>query len=308
METRTLRGVLLDVTQTHELEMQLRQAQKLESVGRLASGVAHEINTPVQFVSDNVHFLKDAFGDLTTVLDRHRTLRAAVADGTATAEAAAEVAQAEEEADVAYLLEAAPPAIERSIEGLGRIAEIVRSMKEFAHPDEKEKAATDLNKALASTLTIARNEYKYVADVTTDFGELPPVVCLPGEMNQVFLNIIVNASHAIADIVGGTEGRGEIAVSTRQDGADVVVTIADTGGGIPEAARERIFDPFFTTKSVGKGTGQGLAIARSVVVDQHGGEIRFESQSGKGTKFFIRLPIDGRAGQSTKQAISEVAA
>jgi two-component system NtrC family sensor kinase len=301
--SKTLRGVLLDVTETRQLEVQLRQAQKLESVGRLASGVAHEINTPVQFVSDNVHFMKGAFGDLATLVTKYQSLRAAVADGTASPALAAEIVQAEEEADVAYVLESAPPALDRSIEGLTRIADIVRSMKEFAHPDQKEMAATDLNHALASTLIMARNEYKYVAEVATDFGDVPPVVCHAGEMNQVFLNIIVNAAHAIGDVVKGTPQRGRISIATRREGDDVIVAISDSGGGIPEAIRDRIFDPFFTTKDVGKGTGQGLAIARNVVVDKHGGQIAVQSQIGVGTTFSIRLPIAGN-GDPTKEGMA----
>jgi len=289
------------MTQIHELEVQLRQAQKLESLGRLASGVAHEINTPVQFVSDNVHFLKDAFRDLATVIESYRVLRTAVVEGTASPELAEEVAQAEETADVSYVLECAPPAIDRAIEGLRRIGDIVRSMKEFAHPDQREMASVDLNRAITSTLMIARNEYKYVADIETDLGELPAVTCHAGELNQVFLNIIVNAAHAITDAVKGTEQQGRIGVTSRQEGSDVIVRISDTGGGIPEHVLDRIFEPFFTTKEVGKGTGQGLAIARSVVVDKHGGDIRVETEVGKGTTFLIRLPIAGKDGQAHKE-------
>ncbi len=164
-------------------------------------------------------------------------------------------------------------------------------MKEFAHPDRIEKANACINHAIKTTLVIAKNEYKYVADVTTDLGELPPVSCHINQLNQVFLNIIVNAAHAIADKVAGTGKRGVINISTYLAGDDVVVAIRDTGGGIPEAVRDRIFDPFFTTKEIGKGTGQGLAIARSVVVDKHGGHLRFTTEIGRGTTFYIRLPI-----------------
>jgi signal transduction histidine kinase len=166
-------------------------------------------------------------------------------------------------------------------------------MKEFAHPDQKEKAPADLNQAIQSTLTIAKNEYKYVAELETELGELPAVNCLIGSVNQVVLNIVVNAAHAIGDVVKGTENRGRIRVATRVEGNCALIAISDTGGGIPDHVRERIFDPFFTTKEVGKGTGQGLAIARSVVVDQHGGSLTFETELGKGTTFFIRLPIAG---------------
>jgi len=293
-EDGIMRGTMFDVTQTHELELQLRQAQKLESVGRLASGVAHEINTPVQFVNDSVHFARDAAADLQAVVAQGEALARAVADGTASAADGERLLAAHDERDVPYLLESMPTALERAIDGLSRITDIVRSMKEFAHPDQKDARPVDINHALLTTLTIARNEYKYVADVTTELGDLPLVPCRGGELNQAFLNIIVNASHAIADRVADGE-RGRITIRTRVDGGSVEIAIGDTGGGIPEAIRERIFDPFFTTKEVGKGTGQGLPIARNVVVDKHGGELRFETEPGVGTTFFIRLPIDGPA-------------
>jgi len=201
-------------------------------------------------------------------------------------------AEAEKTADIDYIMENAPPAIESSIDGLGRIATIVRSMKEFAHPDHGEKKFADLNQAIRSTLVIARNEYKYVAEIDTQFGELPAVPCYLGEINQVVLNLLVNASHAISDVVKDSGNLGKITVCTRIDGDTVEISIGDTGTGIPVAARDKVFDPFFTTKEVGKGTGQGLAIAHSVVVNKHGGTLHFETETGKGTTFFIRLPLD----------------
>jgi signal transduction histidine kinase len=174
-----------------------------------------------------------------------------------------------------------------------RVSKIVGAMKEFSHPGTGEKTAVDLNRAIESTLTVATNEWKYVAEVATDLdAALPPVVCLPGEFNQVILNMVVNASHAIGDVVGdGGKGKGTITVSTRHDGDDVEIRIRDSGTGMPEHIRARIFDPFFTTKGVGRGTGQGLAIAHSVIVDKHGGTIQVESEVGKGTTFILRLPI-----------------
>ena len=288
-----LRGFMFDVTERAELELELRQAQKLESIGRLASGVAHEINTPVQFVSDSVHFARDSFGEVATLLARYRALKDLALD-EAWRERFVELAQAEDEADLPYLIENVPTALERAIEGLGRVATIVRSMKEFAHPDRHQKAEADLNSALASTLVIARNEYKDVADVSTSLGEIPRVVCRLGDLNQAFLNIVVNAAHAIGE-VAATRGRGAIHVTTRRDEGDVVIEISDTGGGIPEDIRERIFDPFFTTKGVGRGTGQGLAIARRSIIEGHGGALTFETKSGVGTTFIIRIPISGQA-------------
>ena len=299
---RCLRGLVLDISDQRRLESDLAQAQKLESVGRLAAGVAHEINTPIQFVSDSVQFLREGMTDVVAVLAKYRALRAAVVAGEPSLEAAAAVAQAEVDVDLDYLIDQMPSAIDRSLDGLDRVATIVKSMKEFAHPDQKDMSSVDLNQAIQSTLVIARNEYKYVADVETDFGELPRVTCHAGDVNQAVLNIVVNAAHAIGDVVAGTDAKGTISVSTRHDGDFAVIRIGDTGGGIPDAIRDRIFDPFFTTKEVGKGTGQGLAIARSVILEKHGGEFAFESRGGQGTTFVIRLPIDGRKVRATVAA------
>jgi len=261
--------------------------------------VAHEINTPVQFVGDSLSFLSDASKDLLAVVERLQAVRRSVLEGTPSAEAASEAAKAEEEADLPYLRDNVPKAFERCLDGLGRIGAIVRSMNEFARPDSKEMTAIDLNRAIESTLTIARSEYKHVAEVEADFGELPQVTCCAGDINQAVLNIVVNAAHAVGDVVKGTGQKGRILVRTRSDGDHVVISISDTGGGIPEGIRERIFDPFFTTKEVGKGTGQGLAIARSVVVNKHNGEVSFVSEVGKGTTFFVSLPVRGEHGEIT---------
>jgi two-component system NtrC family sensor kinase len=288
---KTLRGLILDVTEMRRLERELTAAQKLESVGRLAAGVAHEINTPVQFVMDNIGFVSDSISGMTQVIHAYRGLKQAVQTGGDTAALANSVASAESAADLDYALQNVPPAIIGAIEGLERIATIVRSMKEFAHPDQTEMSSADLNHAIQSTLIIARNEYKYVAEVETDFGDLPQVQCYLGEVNQVILNLLVNAAHAIADVIKDSGAMGRLTVRTRLDGDEVEIAIGDSGTGIPEAARERVFDPFFTTKEVGRGTGQGLAIARSVIVKKHGGTLRFETECGKGTTFFIRLPV-----------------
>jgi signal transduction histidine kinase len=187
-----------------------------------------------------------------------------------------------------------PKAIDQTLEGVERVARIVRAMKEFSHPGSAEKTAINLNQAIESTITVARNEWKYVADLVLELEpSLPPVFCLPGEFNQVVLNLVINASHAIAERVGdGSKGKGKITVGTRRDGDWVEVRVQDTGAGIPRAIQNRMFEPFFTTKPVGKGTGQGLAIARSVIVDKHGGTIHFESEEGVGTTFVLRLPIN----------------
>jgi signal transduction histidine kinase len=291
--TKSLRGLMQDITELRRLGRELTAAQKLESVGRLAAGVAHEINTPVQFVSDNVQFARASMTDIAAVILAYRGLQEAAQQGGNVLEAAARAAQAETAVELDYLMKDVPLALDDASDGLGRIATIVRSMKEFAHPDQAEKTLADLNQAIRSTLVIAHNEYKFVADIDAQFGELPLVPCYLGEINQVVLNLIINAAHAISDVTKDSGILGKLTIRTRFDAdADAVeVAIADSGSGIPESARAKIFDPFFTTKEVGKGTGQGLAIARSVIVNKHGGTLRFETECGKGTTFFIRLPL-----------------
>lgn len=291
-QARIVRGISIDITAQKKLEAELHQAQKLESIGRLAAGIAHEINTPVQFVNDSCYFLKDAVAQTAQVLDSYRQALQAVAAGSlATEQALEQVNTAEQAADMPFLHENMPAAVDRSLEGLQRVAEIVRSMKEFSHPNENAPSSADLNAAILSTLTIARHEYKYVAEVVTHLSELPAVVCYVGEFNQALVNILVNAAHAIADKVAGTDHKGLITISSAQEGTDVVISIEDTGGGIAEAIQSKIFDPFFTTKEPGKGTGQGLTIARSAIVDKHGGSLTFVTRPGVGTTFQIRLPI-----------------
>ena len=301
-----LRGLAQDITELRRLERELAAAQKLDSVGRLAAGVAHEINTPVQFVSDNIQFLNGAIADIGPVIEAYRELRQAVATGGDAAASAQRAVAAEATADLDYVLEYAPNALATAIEGLGRIAVIVRSMKEFAHPDSAQMVAADLNRAIQTTLVISRNEYKYVAEVDAQFGELPLVNCHLGEINQVVLNLIVNAAHAMADVVKGGTNLGRLTVRTRLDGNEVEIAIGDTGTGIPAEARDKIFEPFYTTKEVGKGTGQGLAIARNVIVNKHGGTLHFETECGKGTTFFIRLPI-GAEAEATAEAVAACA-
>jgi PAS domain S-box-containing protein len=279
-----------DITERRALESQLRHAQKMEGIGQLAAGIAHEINTPTQFVSDNLTFLRDSWKSTHELLEQYRgAIRSA--GETLPAGVAAALQQAEQDCDLDFIASEVPRAIDQSLDGAHRVAKIVRAMKEFSHPDSADKTATDLNKAIESTITVARNEWKYVSEVVKEFDEkLPPVVCYPGDINQVVLNLIVNAAHAIKE--GIQEGeKGRITVGTRTRGESVEISVKDTGKGIPEAIRNRIFDPFFTTKEVGKGTGQGLALAYTVVVKKHGGKIWFESEVGKGTTFFITLPI-----------------
>jgi signal transduction histidine kinase len=279
------------------IEAQLRQAQKLESVGQLAAGIAHEINTPIQYIGDNIHFIEESFADLSELLQNYGKLAAAVQTNTAAPEALAAVESSIRKIGLDYLSKEIPLAVHQALQGVSHVSHIVKAMKEFSHPGSVEKVAVDLNHAIETTLTVARGEWKYVAAVETDFAPgLPAVQCLPAEFNQVILNLLINAAHAIGDVVKQAEGsKGTIRLSTRQDGPWVEIRISDTGTGIPEAIRHRIFDPFFTTKGAGKGTGQGLAIARSVIVDKHGGTLAFESEAGRGTTFIIRLPVSGLA-------------
>ena len=285
-----VQSIARDITGRDIAELELRQAQKLESVGRLASGIAHEINTPIQFVGDNVRFLQDSFASFQILLGQYRQILDQAIAGSLNARMLGDTRRMDEELECNFLLEEVPKALGQTLDGVERVATIVRAMKEFAHPERTEMAAADLNKALLSTLTVARNELKYVAEIDTDLGDLPLVVCNVGDLNQVFLNLLVNSAHAIADVVHRDQ-KGRISVRTKLEGDEVLITVVDTGAGIPENIRTRIFDPFFTTKGVGRGTGQGLAIARSVVVEHHKGSLSFESEVGKGTAFFIRLPV-----------------
>lgn len=280
-------------TERRLMEIQLRQAQKLESIGRLAAGIAHEISTPTQYIGDNLQFLQTSFADLKTLLEQYEKLFAAVKANAPTREIIAGTEQAISRADVEFLAQGIPKAIQQSLEGLNNVARIVRAMNVFSHPNNTEKTLTDLNKAIDATLTVARNEWKNVAEIVKDFDEtLPRVPCLSGSFNQVILNLVINAAHAIAEKIGANPPvKGTITISTKLSGGAAEIRVCDTGTGIPEAIRDKVFDPFFTTKPLGKGTGQGLAIAHGVVVDQHGGRLSFETEVGRGTVFIIRLPI-----------------
>jgi PAS domain S-box-containing protein len=280
-----IQAIARDITGRDIAEMELRQAQKLGAVGRLAAGIAHEINTPLQFVGDNLRFLQDSFQGIQKLLTGLHAF--CEASG---AEFAAELQKIEERLDTAYLAHEVPEALGQTQEGIERVVTIVRAMKEFAHPDNREQTRADLNRALQNTLTVARNELKYVAEVETEFSELPMVVCSVSDLNQVFLNLLINAAHAISDIFQQTGQKGKIRVRTELRDKTVIITVADNGAGIPDSIRERIFDPFFTTKEVGRGTGQGLAIARAVI-ERHKGSLTFQSKVGSGTTFFLSIPV-----------------
>jgi len=264
----------LEITQRKELETQLVHAQKMEAVGQLASGIAHEINSPSQFANDNIRFLKDATDGFIKKLDQSP--------------------DAPSDDDINFFKENAPEAVEQAAEGISRITTIVKSMKNFAYRDaQSAKRPNDLNQAIRSTTVVATNEWKYHAELDLQLQEgIPMVPCNIGEINQVVLNLIVNGAHAIRDrFKEGT--KGNLVVSSRHypDHDCVIIAIADNGGGIPHEVQTRIFEPFFTTKEVGVGTGQGLAIAHNVIVKSHGGQIWFDSKDGQGTTFYIKLPM-----------------
>ncbi len=282
-----------DITTRRQLEEQLRQAQKLEAIGQLTAGVAHEINTPMQYIGDNAKFLQESWPGIARLLDVSRHIRQLSKNGPVPAETWAEFDQCCEKADLDYVLTEIPTAIDQSLDGIQRAAGIVRAMKEFSHPGTEDKRPIDLNHTIETTVTVAKGEWKYVADVMTNFDRsLPHVLCHAGEINQVILNLLVNAAHAIAAVnKNGSSAKGKIILKTKHDGDWAEISITDTGAGIPAEIQSRIFEPFFTTKPVGQGTGQGLALVHSVVVKRHHGQIWFETTEGKGTTFFVRIPI-----------------
>jgi signal transduction histidine kinase len=254
-------------------------AHKLEAVGQLAAGIAHEINTPIQYVADSISFLGEAITELQGYVAAYR---GALSEGKLPDPIDAA-------ADLAYLDEHAPAALARARAGLDRVATVVRAMKDFGQPAQHDKAWCDLNRALETTLTVATAAYRHVADIELELGELPVVACHVAELNQVFLHLIVNAAYAIGE-ARVAPARGTIWIKTWTEPSHVLISIADDGTGIPEAIQSRVFDPFFTTKPVGAGTGQGLAIARSIVVDRHAGTLTFETAVGRGSTFVVRLP------------------
>jgi PAS domain S-box-containing protein len=278
-----------------EWESRLQLTSKLEAVGSLASGVAHEVNTPTQFISDNTRFLVEAFRAFSDVIAQHREL-AREARSVPSLTSLLESTKAEEErCEIDYLLEEVPRCLDQSLDGLRRIAKIVGSLKEFSHPGGNEKDNADLNRGIETTVAVSRHEWKYVADVVTELDPaLPKVPCVLDEINQAMLNLIVNASHAIgeANKQRGT-AKGLITIRTRREAGQAIIEVQDTGTGIPEKVRDHIFEPFFTTKPLGMGTGQGLAIVQSVIVKKHKGSVRFVTEPGKGTTFILSLPLAG---------------
>lgn len=286
------------LSQLRGAQVQLIQAQKLEAIGQLAAGIAHEVNTPTQFVSDNTAFAQRAVVGLIAALQASMAVVQAAKEGVVDPALIAAADHTVVKGKIGYLIKELPRALDQAHEGLGRIASIVQAMKEFSHPSGAEKKLVNLREAIETTIAVARNEWKYVADVELDMDpDLPAVPALRNEFNQVILNLIVNAAHAIGDLTeNGQSGKGTIRISGKAIGDRVELRVADSGSGIPESARARVFEPFFTTKAVGKGTGQGLAIAYSVIVDKHQGTLAFETELGRGTTFVITLPV----GDSTE--------
>lgn len=284
--------VMRDITERLLLEKQLNQAQKLESIGQLAAGIAHEINTPTQYVIDNTSFLESSFTGIAPVIRQCQAL-IACNDGELKTSELEQLQALIEQADVDFLLEEIPMALSQSLEGLHRISTIVKAMKSFSHPSKGEMQLTSLAEAIDTTITVARNEWRYIAELTTHFDEnIPKINCVRDELNQVFLNIIVNAAHAIEEKAKTRDSyKGEIKISTYQNDKFVIIEICDNGAGMTEEVQARIFDPFYTTKDVGKGTGQGLSLAYSVIVERHQGKIDVNSILGEGSTFIISLPI-----------------
>lgn len=288
-------GILRDITEKRRLETEVRHSQKMEAIGTLAAGIAHEINTPSQFVNDNLTFMKNVFSEIKNIL----TLAKDISRGKQETE---KLKNLIEQADLDYLLDEIPNAINQSIEGVQRIAKIVGAMREFSHERPNEFVSVDLHNLINNTITISRNAWKYVADLETDFDtNIPPVKCLPGDMNQVIVNMIVNATHAIEDKVKDTQSKGLITIKTELMKENVKISILDNGKGIPENIISRIFDPFFTTKEVGKGTGQGLAIAYDIIVNKHHGTLDVKSKIGEGTEFIIIIPINRNENEAANE-------
>jgi signal transduction histidine kinase len=282
---RALDDVKAEVATRERVEIALREAQKLEAIGRLAGGVAHEINTPMQFIGNSVEFVSEAVPDLLAMARRY----VAIAGMTAADRAAAVAPEADAEADLSYLTEHIPGALATASDGVRRVANIVRSLKQFVSPIDQAVAVVDVNDAVQTALTLAHHEYDLVADVDARLGDVPPILGNADDLNQVLLHIIVNAAHAIGDVVDA-RGRGRITVATAVDDATVAIAITDTGGGIAPDHRERVFEPFFTTKKFGHGSGQGLALSRAMIEHQ-GGTVTFDSTLDVGTTFYVRLPL-----------------
>jgi signal transduction histidine kinase len=278
------------------MEKELALAQRMRAIGQLAAGIAHEINTPTQYIGDNARFLQGAFAYVDDLLHCFDRLLQAARTDSVTDELLREMETKLHTADLDYLTHEIPLAIQQSLVGLEHVANIVSAMGEFAYPGNGGKPIVDLNHVILGAITLCRNEWKMVADVVTDFDpELPTVRCMPSDISSVVLNLVVNAAHAITEAARGDKPRrGLITIRTRYVKPYAEIRVQDTGTGIAEEIRPLVFDPFFTTKDVGQGTGQGLSLAHAIVVEKHGGTIDFETEVGQGTTFIVRLPVGDR--------------
>jgi two-component system, NtrC family, sensor kinase len=293
--------VFRDITEQKMMESQSLLSQKMESIGQLASGISHEINTPMQYIGDNTRFLKDSFKDISEIIDYTNLVIEERGNEESFESAVTQLKELMEEVDLEYLRKEIPNAIDQSLVGIERVRGIVLAMKDFAHPGNKAKSFSDLNHGIEVTSTISKNEWKYVAEMELELEkDLPMVFCNLDEINQVILNMVVNSSHSIKEKQDKeTSNKGKIKIVTQRDADYIMIKIIDTGKGIPKQIIDKIFDPFFTTKEVGKGTGQGLAIAHNIIVKNHKGTIHVESEPGKGTTFTLRLPINEQKNETT---------
>ncbi|OGT03873.1 MAG: ATPase [Gallionellales bacterium RBG_16_57_15] len=280
-ELQQSNAVLKDTNkQLEEAQNQLLQSEKMASIGQLAAGVAHEINNPIGFVYSNLGSLEKYVQDALGMIEQYEQAEGAISDETVRAR----LRSAREELDIGYLKEDLHALMNESKDGIMRVKQIVQNLKDFSHVDiSDEWQLADLHRGLDSTLNIVWNEIKYNAVVNKEYGAIPEVECLPSQLNQVFMNLLVNAAHAI-------EKRGTITIHTGQQGDEVFIRIADTGKGIPAENLKRIFDPFFTTKPVGKGTGLGLSLSYGIM-HKHNGRIEVQSEVGKGSIFSLWLPV-----------------
>jgi len=285
--------ILFDIAERKALERQVNMAQKLQSIGQLSAGIAHEINTPIQYIGSNISFLSESFEQLFETNNLYKSLMDKARSYKEIAGDIDEVNRHIEALDLEFLLEEIPHAVKESLSGINQVSSIIKAMKQFAHPEQESLSEVDINKALEQTTIISKNEWKYVADMHLDLDRSNPEISgFPGPLNQVFLNLVINAAHAIGEQKDKTGRKGQIIIRTRTDGSAVIISISDTGCGILENNLDKIFDPFFTTKAIGKGTGQGLSIAYSIIREKHHGTIEVESTVGKGTTFIIRLPFN----------------
>lgn len=294
-EHNTITGGIVtfrNLTQLRLEESKRIHSMKLVAIGELSAGIAHEINTPIQFIGNNISFLQDSFNDIFELLKSYQNLAVAVADDPKYKDLLTQLKHQEEDVDVDYLEEETPSAFKQTIHGVERVTDLVQGLKGFAHSGtEDHKTETNINEVVKNSLLVCKNAFKYVAELETSLGDLPSIKVFPGDIGQVIVNLVVNAAQAIEEVKGDGGNMGKITVQSSFDDTSILITITDTGGGIPEKIRDRIFDPFFTTKEVGKGSGQGLAISHTIIKEKHGGEMSFTSEIGIGTTFTIKLPL-----------------